>query len=114
MPLADVGRVGDQVSTCGFSTRLNRSQSRYHRRAQRPHLALTRPSVKRAAALRYSEIMGGTTVLTTLGEAWASIRSRDDPAELAIGHFNEPMTNSQLYQDLAFEYERVRTGHINE
>jgi hypothetical protein len=72
VPLADVGRVGDQVSTCGFSTRLNRSQSRYHRRAQRPHLAVTQPSVKRAAALRYSETMGGTTVLTILGlTIWA-------------------------------------------
>jgi hypothetical protein len=58
--------------------------------------------------------MSGTTVVTTLGEAWASIRSWDDPAELAIGQFNEPMTNSQLYQDPAFEYQRVRTGHINE
>jgi hypothetical protein len=35
--LADAVRVGDQVSTCGFSARLNRSQSRYHRGPDRPH-----------------------------------------------------------------------------
>jgi len=36
-PLADAVRVGDQASTCGFSARLNRSQSRYHRGPDRPH-----------------------------------------------------------------------------
>src|SRR5215217_7084028 len=46
--LVDAVRVGDQVSTCGFSARLNRSQSRYHRRPDRPHEATSRPSLERS------------------------------------------------------------------
>jgi hypothetical protein len=38
LSLADAVRVGDQVSTCGFSARLNRSQSRYHRGPDWPHV----------------------------------------------------------------------------
>jgi hypothetical protein len=38
LSLADAVRVGDQVSTCGFSARLNRSQSRYHRGPDWPHI----------------------------------------------------------------------------
>jgi hypothetical protein len=98
-------QVGDQVSTCGFSARLNRSQSRYHRGPDWPHEAFSRPLVERLARMIYS--------------AWAtrvslSVGCGDDPAKLPLGELHKAVASSKLFEDITFNDQRMRTREIDE
>jgi hypothetical protein len=102
----DAVRVGDQVSTCGFSARLNRSQSRYHRRPDWPHAASSTASPK-------TDGCNGLFLLVTR-QAVHSLRSRDDPAEFTLGQLHKAMPGSKLSENLPFNHEWMRTRHIDE
>jgi hypothetical protein len=106
LSLADAVRVGDQVSTCGFSAQLNRSQSRYHRRPDWPHVR----------HLDFTENVWPESGIpsSSLDTSRRSIRYGDDPAELAIGQLHQSMTCRQFRKHLPFDFEGMWTGNINE
>jgi hypothetical protein len=103
--MADAVRVGDQVSTCGFSARLNRSQSRYHRRPGWPHVR----GLDLALTCRRGPVFPKRAV--PLND---SVGSGKDPAELTIGQLHEAMAGGKLAKDLAFDHQPVWTCQVDE